>query len=97
MPTTNYNFTTINGGDPINLVNAINTPLGEIDAKLKEIADTIPGDDGGLGNKVNELETEVNTLQSTVSTLQNTINNIKSGKTYNDINTNGFAYIANSD
>ena len=90
MPTTNYNFTTINGGDPINLVNAINTPLGEIDAKLKQIADTIPGDDGGLGNRVNELETQVRTLQ-------NTINNIKSGKTYNDINTNGFAYIASSD
>lgn len=97
MATTNYNFTTINGTDPINLVNAINTPLQQIDTKLKEIADTVPGDNGGLGDRVAELESEIGTLQSTVSTLQSTVDNIKSGKTYNDISTNGFAYIANSD
>ena len=104
MATTNYSFTTINGTDSINLVSAINTPLQQIDAKIKEIADTIPGDDGGLGARVAELESDVSTLQSTVSTLQSTVstlqstvNNIKSGNTYNDISTNGFAYIANSD
>lgn len=90
MSTTNYNFTTINGTDQINLVDAINKPLQQIDTKIKEIADTIPTDEGGLGDRVAALESKMNTLQSTV-------NNIKSGKTYNDINTNGFAYIANSD
>lgn len=97
MATTNYSFTTINGTDPINLVSAINTPLQQIDTKLKEIADTVPGDDGGLGNRVTELESEIATLQSTVNTLQSTVSNIKPGKTYNDISTNGFAYIASSD
>lgn len=42
MPTTNYNFTTISGNDPIDIVTAINTPLQQIDTKLKEIADSIP-------------------------------------------------------
>ena len=41
MATTNYNFTTISGTDPIDIVKAINTPLQEIDTKLKEIADSI--------------------------------------------------------
>ena len=41
MPTTNYNFTTINGTDPIDIVSAINIPLQQIDTKLKEIADSI--------------------------------------------------------
>lgn len=42
MPTTNYSFTTISGTDTIDIVNAINKPLQEIDTKLKEIADSIP-------------------------------------------------------
>lgn len=41
MPTTNYNFTTITGTDKINLVNAINTPLQEIDTALKNLSDKI--------------------------------------------------------
>lgn len=42
MPTTNYNFTTISGSDTIDIVNAINKPLQEIDTALKKIADSIP-------------------------------------------------------
>lgn len=100
MATTNYSFTTINGTDEINLVSAINTPLQQIDTKIKEIADTIPGDDGGLGNRVTALESSVSTLQGSMSTLQSsvtalqeTVAKIKSGKTYNDLGAKGFAYI----
>lgn len=77
MGTTNYNFTTIQGTDPINLVNAINTPLQEIDTKLKEISDS--------GANVNALVKRVEALEAENEKL------IK-GTTYDDLSTNGFVY-----
>lgn len=77
MGTTNYNFTTIQGTDPINLVNAINTPLQEIDTKLKEISDS--------GANVNALVKRVEALEAENKKL------IK-GATYDDLSTNGFVY-----
>lgn len=41
MPTPNFNFTTINGTDQIDIVTALNTPLGQIDAALKTLSDRI--------------------------------------------------------
>lgn len=41
MPTPNYNFTTIAGTDQIDIVTALNTPLGQIDAELKKLSDKI--------------------------------------------------------
>ena len=41
MPTPNYNFTTIAGTDQIDIVTALNTPLGQIDAELKKMSDKI--------------------------------------------------------
>lgn len=77
MGTTNYNFTTIQGTDPINIVNAINTPLQEIDAKLKEISDA-SGDVTGLVRRIEALEAADAKL--------------KKGTTYDDISTKGFVY-----
>lgn len=77
MGTTNYNFTTIQGTDPINIVNAINTPLQEIDTKLKEISDA-SGDVTGLIKRIEALESADKKL--------------KKGTTYDDISTNGFVY-----
>lgn len=77
MGTTNYNFTTIQGTDPINIVNAINTPLQEIDTKLKEISDA-SGDVTGLIKRIETLEAEDKKL--------------KKGTTYDDISTHGFVY-----
>ena len=77
MGTTNYNFTTIQGTDPINIVNAINTPLQEIDTKIKEISDA-SGNVTGLIKRVEALEAENKKL--------------KKGTTYDDISTKGFVY-----
>lgn len=77
MGTTNYNFTTIQGTDPINIVNAINTPLQEIDDKLKEISDA-SGDVTGLVKRIEALEAEDKKL--------------KKGTTYDDISSKGFIY-----
>lgn len=78
MATTNYNFTTISGTDTIDIVSAINTPLSEIDNKLKEIADT-------SGGNVNDFETRISSLESQMKKM-------KKGTTYNDIKNNGFVY-----
>lgn len=78
MPTTNYNFTTIKGTDEIDIVNAINTPLTEIDAKLKEVADSSGGN--------------VSDLESRITALENQMKKMKKGTTYNEIKTNGFVY-----
>lgn len=43
MATTNYHFTTIEGDKAIDLPNDINTPLNEIDAALKQVADSTGG------------------------------------------------------
>lgn len=77
MGTTNYNFTTIQGTDPINIVNAINTPLQEIDTKIKEISDA-GGNVTGLVARIESLESE--------------IKKFKKGTTYDDISTKGFVY-----
>ena len=77
MGTTNYSFTTIQGTDPINIVNAINTPLEEIDTKIKEISDA-SGNVTGLTTRVEALEAE--------------IKKFKKGTTYDDISTKGFVY-----
>lgn len=39
MATANYNFTTVNGADSIDIESAINTPLNEIDSALKTVSD----------------------------------------------------------
>lgn len=78
MATTNYNFTTISGTDTIDIVSAINTPLTEIDAKLKEVADSSGGN--------------VNGLESRIAALESQMKKMKKGTTYNDIKTNGFVY-----
>ena len=39
MATPNYDFTTISGAGKINIANDVNTPLNQIDAALKEVAD----------------------------------------------------------
>lgn len=78
MATTNYNFTTISGTDEIDIVSAINTPLSEIDAKLKEVADS-------SGGNVSDLETRIASLESQMKKMEK-------GTTYNDIKTNGFVY-----
>lgn len=78
MPTTNYNFTTINGTDPIDITNAINKPLEEIDAKLKEIAESSGGSASGFEIRIAALEAQMKKM--------------KKGTTYNDIKTNGFVY-----
>lgn len=77
MGTTNYNFTTIQGTDPINIVNAINTPLQEIDTKIKEISDA-SGDVTGLVRRIESVEAAVAKF--------------KKGTTYDDISTKGFVY-----
>lgn len=77
MGTTNYNFTTIQGTDPINIVNAINTPLEEIDTKIKEISDA-SGNVTGLVTRIDAIEAE--------------IKKFKKGSTYDDISTKGFMY-----
>lgn len=77
MATTNYGFTTIQGNDPINIVNAINTPLQEIDTKIKEISDA-SGNVTGLVTRIEAVEAE--------------IKKFKKGTTYDDISTKGFIY-----
>lgn len=78
MATTNYNFTTISGTDTIDIVSAINTPLTEIDAKLKEVAESSGGNVSGLESRIAALESQMKKM--------------KKGATYNDIRTNGFVY-----
>ena len=56
MATTNYNFTTINGTDTIDIVTAINTPLQEIDTKIKEIADSIQALNLSKGTTYDDLK-----------------------------------------
>lgn len=78
MATTYYNFTTITGADAIDIVSAINTPLEEIDTKLKEVADSSGGN--------------VSDLESRIAALETQMKKMKKGTTYNDIKTNGFVY-----
>lgn len=80
MGTTNYNFTTISGTDPINIVNAINVPLQEIDTKMKEISDAQGGDTSEIESRLSALEA----FQASIT----------KGTTYDDLSTNGFLYKA---
>lgn len=139
MPTPNYNFTTIDGSQDIDLVNDINTPLNQIDSALKEVADSTGGNvptnhasaettygigsttlyghvkvsDSGtaaastgtaaspkyvndeivkLNNAITEIESSIDGINSTISAIQGSLAKFTSGRTYNDIATNGFVY-----
>lgn len=41
MPTANYNFPTIAGTDPVDVVKAVNEPLEMIDSTIKALADKV--------------------------------------------------------
>lgn len=73
MATPNYSFTTINGSDPIDIVNAVNVPVGQIDTALKDVDDAQVATAAGLetaNGKITANTSAIATNASDITELQ---------------------------
>lgn len=76
MATPNYGFTTINGSDAIDIVNAVNIPVGQIDTALKTVDDAQDATAAGLATangKITANTSAIATNASDITDLQSQV------------------------